>query len=94
MQADAPSPGRTRRRFTKEFKADAVAKAEGFPTTVACRGAQVTRRGFFACCRRSAAGPSAAELAEAELVGEIRAIHADSGMAVAAQVRRSRATAV
>ena len=25
MQEDAPSPGRTRRRFTKEFKADAVA---------------------------------------------------------------------
>ena len=25
MQEDAPSPGRTRRRFTREFKADAVA---------------------------------------------------------------------
>ena len=27
MQEDTPSPGRTRRRFTKEFKADAVALA-------------------------------------------------------------------
>lgn len=56
----------------------AARKAEGFPTTVACRVAQVTRQGFYAWCRRSAGRPSAVEVAEAELVSEIRGIHADS----------------
>lgn len=56
----------------------AARKAEGFPTTMACRVAQVTRQGFYAWCGRSARGPSAAELCEAELVREIRGIHADS----------------
>ena len=57
----------------------AARKAEGFPTTVACAVAQVSRLGFYAWCRRSAAAPTAAEWAEAELVDEIRTIHADSG---------------
>ena len=55
----------------------AARKAEGFPTTVACRVAQVTRQGFYAWSRRSAAGPSATEVTEAELVREIRGIHAE-----------------
>lgn len=57
----------------------AARKAEGFPTTMACAVARVTRQGFYAWCRRSAGGLSAAEAAEAELVSEIRGIHADSG---------------
>ena len=71
----------------------AARKAEGFPTTVACAVAKVTRQGFYAWCRRSAAGPSAGEVAEAELVEEIRRIHAGSGGAygsprVTAELRR------
>ena len=54
----------------------AARKAEGFPTTMACRAAQVTRQGFYDWCRRSAA-PSGAEAAEAELIREIRGIHAE-----------------
>ena len=71
----------------------AARKAEGFPTTMACRVAQATRQGFYAWCRRSARGPSAAAAAEAALVAEIRGIHAGSGGAygsprVAAELRR------
>ena len=51
-------------------------KAEGFPTTAACAVARVTLQGFYAWCRRCAAGPTAAESAEAEVVREIRSIHA------------------
>ena len=56
----------------------AARKAEGFPTKSACAVARVSRQGFDAWCRRSARGPSAAELSEAELVAEIRSIHAGS----------------
>lgn len=71
----------------------AAHKAEGFPTKSACAVARVSRQGFYAWCRRSARGPSAAESAEAELVAEIREIHADSAGAygsprVTAELRR------
>ena len=56
----------------------AARRAEGFPITAACAVAQVSRQGFYAWRRRSTSGPSAAESAEAELVGEIRGVHADS----------------
>ena len=67
--------------------------AEGFPTAAACRVAQVTRQGFYAWRGRSARGPSAAEAAEAELVAEIRDIHAEFAGAygsprVTAELRR------
>ena len=71
----------------------AARKAEGFPTTVACRAAKVIRQGFYAWHSRQSAPPRPAEVAEARLVGEIRAIHADSGGAygsprVTAELRR------
>ena len=69
VMQESTSAGRTRRRFTKEFKADAVA----------CAVAGVSRQGFYAWQRRCEAPPRATELANAELVGEIRRIHADSG---------------
>lgn len=56
----------------------AARKAEGFPTTMCCRVAQVSTSAFYDWCRRDAAGPSDAEVAEAELVVEIRRIHAES----------------
>lgn len=56
----------------------AARKAEGFPTKSACAVARVSRQGFYAWCRRSTRGPSVAELSEAELVAEIRSIHAGS----------------
>lgn len=56
----------------------AAREAEGFPTAAACAVARVTRQGFYAWCGRCAAPPSAAESAEAELIAEIRRIHAGS----------------
>lgn len=52
-------------------------KAEGFPTTMACRVAQVSRQAFYDWRDRAAAGPTGAEIDEARLVNEIREIHAD-----------------
>ena len=66
---------RTRRRFSKEFKA----KAEGFPTVVSCRIAGVGRQAFYDWSDRQERGSSLKELATAELVDEIRRIHSDSG---------------
>ena len=68
-------------------------RAEGFPTTAACRAAGVSRQAFHDWSARGAQGPSPAELAETELVGEIKQIHADSGGAygsprVTAELRR------
>ena len=56
----------------------AARKAEGFPTTMCCRVARMSTSAFYDWCRRDAAGPSDAELAEAELVAEIRRIHAET----------------
>jgi putative transposase len=50
-------------------------KAEGFPITLACQVAKVSRQAFGDWRARQAAGPSDAERAEAALVAEIREIH-------------------
>ena len=56
----------------------AARKAEGFPITMACEVADVSRQAFHDWRARSAAGPTARELAEAELVAVMREIHAES----------------
>ncbi len=53
-------------------------KAEGFPITMACAVAGVSRQAFGDWRQRIAAGLTAAQAAEAELVGVMRAIHAES----------------
>jgi len=53
----------------------AARKAEGFPITIACKVAQVSRQAFSDWRARQAAGPSPAALAEAALVAEIRQVH-------------------
>lgn len=47
-------------------------KAEGFPITMACRVAEVSRQAFHDWRARTSAGPSASEVAEAELVAVMR----------------------
>ena len=54
-------------------------KAEQFPVTAACAAAGVSASAYYAWVARREHGPSHAELAETDLVGEIRTIHADSG---------------
>lgn len=56
----------------------AARKAEGFPITMACTVAEVSRQAFHDWRARTAAGPTAAELAEAALVVVIREIHTES----------------
>ena len=56
----------------------AARKAEGFPITMACLAAQVSRQAFHDWQQRTAAGPTGAELAEAALVALMREIHAES----------------
>ena len=68
-------------------------KAEGFPTKAACRVAEVSRQEFYDWSSRQGAGPSPSQLAEVELIGEIKQIHAESGGAygsprVTAELRR------
>jgi putative transposase len=53
-------------------------KAEGFPITAACKVAWVSTTAFNDWRRRDAAGQSAAEREEAELVEVIREIHAET----------------
>ena len=55
----------------------AARKAERFPTAMACAAAGVSTSAFNDWRRRRAAGPTAAEVAEAALVAEIRTIHAE-----------------
>lgn len=55
----------------------AARKAEGFPITMACKVAEVSRQAFGDWRARSAAGSTAAEVAEVELVGLMRDIHAE-----------------
>lgn len=55
----------------------AARKAEGFPITMACEVAQVSRQAFGDWRARQAAGPSDAERAEVALVAEIRQIHGE-----------------
>ena len=54
-------------------------KAAGFPVVAACRAAGVSASAFYAWVVKGEQGPRAAEQAEAELVAEIRTIHAESG---------------
>jgi hypothetical protein len=51
-------------------------KGEGFPITMACAVADVSRQAFHDWRARTAAGPTAGELAEFELVAVMRVIHA------------------
>lgn len=53
----------------------AARKAEGFPTTIACRVADVSRQAFNDWRVRMSNGPTRAEAAEADLVAAIRLIH-------------------
>ena len=52
-------------------------KAEGFPITMACEIAQVSRQAFNDWRAKRAGGPTDAELAEAALVTAMREIQAD-----------------
>ena len=56
----------------------AARKAEGFPITMACQAAQVSRQAFHDWRQRTAAGPTVAQQAEAELVALMREIHGES----------------
>lgn len=55
----------------------AARKAEGFPTTIACRVADVSCQAFNDWRARMSKGPTNAEAAEADLVGAIWLIHAE-----------------
>lgn len=55
----------------------AARKAEGFPITMACKIADVSRQAFQDWRTKQAAGPTDAEVAEAALVAEMREIQAD-----------------
>ncbi|MCP4894594.1 MAG: IS3 family transposase [Actinomycetales bacterium] len=50
-------------------------KAEGFPITMACAVAEVSRQAFYDWRLRVVGGPSEAEQAEAGLVSQMREIH-------------------
>ena len=54
-------------------------KAAGFPVVAACQAAGVSASAFYAWAAKGEQGRSAAEHARAELVAEIRTIHAESG---------------
>ena len=56
----------------------AARKAEGSPTTIACEAPGVSVSAFNDWRRRQEAGPTVAELEEARLVAEIRAIWAET----------------
>ncbi len=49
--------------------------AEGFPITMACRTAEVSRQAFYDWRLRTKSGPSEAEQTEAGLVEQMREIH-------------------
>ena len=53
-------------------------KADGFPVKVACKVMEVSTSAYYDWSRRDVAGPSAAELEEAFLVEQVRALHAGS----------------
>jgi transposase InsO family protein len=60
------------------YKWVAARKAEGFPITMAAKVAGVSRQAFHDWRQREAAGPTAAELAEVELVELMREIHVEN----------------
>ena len=53
-------------------------KAAGFPVTAACAAAAVSSSGFYDWQARRAAGPTARQVADAEIVELMRQIHASS----------------
>ena len=53
-------------------------KAEGFPIAICCKIAEVSRQAFCDWRKKRADGPTANEVAEAELVEQIRTVHAES----------------
>lgn len=53
-------------------------KAAGFPVTAACEGAGVSTSGYYDWRAREAAGPTERQLADDELIGLMREIHAVS----------------
>ena len=55
----------------------AAQKADGFAITMACKVAQVSRQAFHDWRAQQAAGPTPAEIAEADLVAEMREVHAE-----------------
>jgi len=55
----------------------AARKAEGFPIIMAAKVAEVSRQAFHDWRHKTAGGRTPAEQAEADLVAEIRAIHAE-----------------
>ena len=55
----------------------AASKAEGFPTTMACKVAEVSRQAFYDWKAREATGPTPRQLADGELVKQMREIHAE-----------------
>ena len=60
------------------YRQVAARRAEGFPTTLCCAVARVSRQAFYEWRAKHRAGPTAREAAEAALVAEIREIHAGS----------------
>ena len=60
------------------YKWIAARKAEGFPITMACKIAGVSRQAFGDWRKKRAHGPSGVEVAEAELVAVMRDIHVES----------------
>ena len=56
----------------------AASKAEGFPTTMACKVAEVSRQAFYDWKAREATGPTPRQLTDSELVEQIREIHGDN----------------
>ncbi len=57
----------------------AARRAEGFPTTLCCEAARVSRQAFYDWCAARRAEPTDRERAEAALVAEIREVWAGSG---------------
>ena len=56
----------------KRFECVDDQKAAGFAVTAACEAAGVSTSGYYDRCQREAAGPTVAQLAEAELVALMR----------------------
>ncbi len=59
------------------YKWIAARRAEGFPITICCKIAEVSRQAFCDWRLKQAAGPSEAELVDAALVAEMRYIQAE-----------------
>lgn len=53
-------------------------KAEGFAVAAACQAAEISTSAYYEWKDRQSRGPSEAEIAEAQLVELIRAVHAES----------------